>query len=66
MEISYETIYDYLNGGKYPDESTDNQKRAIRNKAKKFSSQDSWCFALQSQEWSEAVDLWARITAEDH
>ena len=40
MEISYETIYDYLHGRKYPDGSTDNQKRAIRNKAKKFSSQD--------------------------
>ena len=40
MEINYETIYDYLHCGKYPVGSNDNQKRATRNKAKKFIIQD--------------------------
>ena len=37
MEINYDTVYDCLSCGKYPSVGvTDNQKRAIRNKARKF------------------------------
>ena len=40
MEINYQTIYDYLHCGKYPAGSSFNQKRATRNKAKKFVIKD--------------------------
>ena len=40
MEIDYQTIYEYLHCGKYPAGSTVNQKRATRNKAKKFVVKD--------------------------
>ena len=40
MEINYQTIYDYLRFGRYQCGSSDNQKRATRNKAKKFTIQD--------------------------
>ena len=40
MEIDYQTIYEYLHCGKYPAGSTVNQKRATRNKAKKFVIKD--------------------------
>ena len=40
MEIDYQTIYDYLHCGKYPPGSSVNQKRATRNKAKKFVIKD--------------------------
>ena len=40
MEIEYKAIYEYLHCGKYPAGSTVNQKRATRNKAKKFVIKD--------------------------
>ena len=40
MEIGHETVFMYLQCAKYPEGSSDNQKRAIRNKSKKFTIQD--------------------------
>ena len=40
MEINYQTIYEYLHCGKYPAGSSVNQKRATRNKARKFVIKD--------------------------
>ena len=40
MEINYQTVYVCLRCGKHPVWSNNNQKRATRNKAKKFIIQD--------------------------
>ncbi len=40
MEIKYNFIFEYLCKGTFPDGSSDNSKRAIRSKAKKFQIQD--------------------------
>ncbi len=40
MEIKYGSVFEYLYKGTFPDCSSDNSKRAIRSKAKKFQIQD--------------------------
>ena len=44
MEITYEVVFTYLHKGKYPEDSSDNRKRAIRNKSKKFTIRDGVLF----------------------
>jgi hypothetical protein len=36
MEIPYQVVYRYLQSGVYPEGISENTKRAIRNKSKKF------------------------------
>lgn len=44
MEISYEVVFKYLQYREYPEEATENIKRAIRNKSKKFILKDGVLF----------------------
>ena len=48
MEIDCATLYYYLQGGTYPPQHSDNQKRAIRTKAKKFTLKDGVLHYVQS------------------
>ena len=59
MEINYQTIYDYLRFGRYQCGSSDNQKRATRNKAKKFTSLVNALTKVTGEkpdEWDEYID----------
>ena len=56
MEIPYSVVYDYLHAQKYPDNSEENRKRAIRRKAKIFSIRDGTLYYSSSgkdadQQW---------------
>ena len=48
MEIDYATLYYYLQDGTYPPQLSDNQKRAICSKTKKFAIQDGVLHYVQS------------------
>ena len=44
-----EQAYDYLTASRYPPECTENRKRVIRKKAKKFEIKDGQLFYKQKQ-----------------
>ena len=65
MEINYDTVFQYLHSGSYPDGVSDNRKRAIRNRATKFTIVDGVLFYAQRQ-WINDEENQKRIIESCH
>ena len=69
MEVAYELVFKYLHSKEYPECSDKNQKRAIRNQAKKFKIKDGvlfYCSKGRFRQWIKCKQQQQHIVESCH